>query len=321
MFFLDNVKPVSPGVLGFLTEVHIKPILDYVEKPAPASVDTVSKLRKGFQYIYDKIIFQNNPPERENELNKYFNYKQDLVYRLVEISNLPSFEKIGKYLKPFNVFISKNSLSSCWSLAAFSSQPIYCSLALITDDVFSNKIVFAKLFVLEEFFSDFDVKVNNCVFVNDSILNYFNCDLGTRVVLKYINKAPYVQEINIHTKKNFLVNVMEEFKKYVSEHSDDILVLNPDFPLTIGSNIVFSLKFSPVETKFVVVDNDNIRILQYQVTEENVDLPKKETIKYKRIFAETFLTDISNYLDIVESVLQNIVGDCDKFENILITGK
>lgn len=224
-------------------------------------------------------------------------------------------------MKPFNVFVSKKSLSSCWSPDSFSSQPIYCSLALVTDDVFSNKIIYAKLFVIEDFFSEFDIKMNDCLFVDNNIFNYFNCDLGTRVVLKFINKAPYVQEINICTKKNFLVNVVDEFKRYVSLHSDEILVLNPYFPLTIGSNIVCSLKFSPVEAKFVVVDNDNIRDFKYHVTEETVDLPKKETTKEKKVTSEILLTEISNYLDIVESVLQNLRGDCGKFENILITGK
>lgn len=258
-------------------------------------------------------------PKVENELNKYLNYKHDLVYRLIRIRDVPSYKNVGHYLQPFNVFTTKKHLSTIWRQENFKSHPIYCSLSLITDDVFSNKIIYTRLFVLEDFLDEVVPDINNFLFVDDIIFDYLNCDLGTRVVLKLFEKTPYVKEINIHTKRN-VVNVEEEFKKYLSEHSDAVLILNCDFPLKIGKNIVFDLTFVPIESKFVIVDNDSIRNFKYHIVEKDVALPVNEA-KEDKFNVDTFLGDISNYADIIKSIVINFGNGCDRFGNVLIIGK
>lgn len=315
------MKPVSPGILGFLTEVHIKPIFEYVERPSILT-DNIEKIGKGFQYIYEKFSFFNKQPKIENELDKFLNYKQDLVYRLVGIQNLPNYEKIGKHLKLFNIFISKTNLTCHWiTLDQSNSRPLYCSLSLLTDDVFSSKTIYTRLFIIEDFLNDINLQFGNNLFVDDIIFKHFNCDLGTRVVLKFISKVPYVDEISIHTKKNYLMNVEEEFKKYLSQHSDEILILNPDIPFSIGNSIICNLKFLPVESKFAAVDNDFVRNCKYCVIGGEEFVAMRTTVKEEQKGVGRYLGDISNYLDITEAVLQTFRRDCDKFEDVLIIGK
>lgn len=310
---------MSPGILGFLTEVHIKPASNYVEKPKSAVNVNFEKIKKGFQNIYSKInIFQNSLPKVENELNKYLNYKHDLVYRLVRNTKVPFYNNIGNYLKPFNIFTTRTNLPTIWSQNNFKSHPLYCSISLITDDVFSNKTIYTRLLVLEDFLDEVDPELNNSLFVDDIIFDYLNCDQGARVMLKFFEKVSFVQEINIHTKRT-QINVEDEFKKYLSEHSDQILVLNSDFPLKIRQNIVCSLKFVPIESKFVIVDNNSIRNFKYHIVEDDIVLPLNET--EEKVSVDQLLGDILNYSDIIKSTVRNFGPGCDRFENVLIIGK
>lgn len=311
---LDNVKPVSPGILGFLTEVRINSSLEYVETPSILR-NKITNIATGF---CEKINIFQNMLDVKNDLDKFLNCRHDLVCRLVRIRNLPFFEKIGNHRKPFNIFVSKRNLSSICMQDDCTDQSIYCSLSLITDDIFSTRTIYAQLFILEDFFDKLDMCSEKNIYVDDTVFNYFECDMGTRVLLKLINKPPHIKEINIHAKKNFLVDIEEEFKKFLSHHSKDILVLNSDIPISIGNNIICSLKFFPTELKFAVIDS-TVNLCKYTVVEEELLLPLKELEEEKSVV--TFLEEISNYHEIIDGVAQIYGDDCEHFENVLIVGK
>lgn len=321
VFVLDEVKPVSPGVLGFLTEVHIKPTLEYVETPNTLN-NRHQKNGKGFEFIFEKInFFKKQLSNVVNKIDKYSNYKQDLVYRLVRVKNLPLNNQIHKSVKLFSVFIPKQNLMPQWNQSCAKLEPIYASVSGIIGDELSCKVIYVRLFVIEDLDEEFDVKSKNCLFVDDILFDYFNCDSGTRVLLKFIDEVPLVKEINIHTKKNYLVNVEEEFKNFLSQHSEDILVLNHDIPLQIGNNLICFLKFLPLGENFAVVDNNFVRSCKYHIVEEEVVLPLNEIPKESKRENETYLGDISNYTNIVDRIVQTFISPCDVYENVLIIGK
>lgn len=316
------MKPISPGVLGFLTEVHIQPNLEYIEKPETFQGNKMEKI-KGFQFIYEKInIFPNRVIHKENDLlDTFLDYKHDLVYRIVPISSIPSYIKMEKYFKPYNVFISKKNLSSQCFNEDSRILAVYCSLSRITEDVFSNNIVYNRLLALEDFFSEIGAEYINCVFVSDNVFSHFNCYLGEKVILKFINEVPCVNGISIHTKKKYLIDAKEEFENYLSSHNGTKLVLNSDFPLVLGHRIICNLKFTPPDSKFAVIDKESLRNLKINVIEEEVVLPEKTESKMNELKSNAIWEKNCYLRDIIEIVLQNLQSDFKQFENVLIIGK
>lgn len=284
-------------------------------------MSNMKKMTHSFQSIFGKLnIFQEKTPKSENIANKFLNYKHDLVYRMVTITSLPCYSKIDEYTKPFSAFISKKNLFHYYFNEDSKSSVIYATLSLVTADTFSNKTAYVRLFTLEDFSSEVGPEYEDCVFVNDIIFDYFNCNLGMKVIIKLINEVPCVKEIDIHTKKNNKINVTEQLKQYLGQHSKQKFVLSSDFPMAIGSNIICSFKFSPPELKFVVIDNESLDNLKYNVIEEEIVLPEKMSLT-DELNPSQYLETISNYVDIINSVSQHFQHDCKQFENILIIGK
>lgn len=321
LLFLEDVSPISPGILGFLTEVHIKEQSERkVSNPTIIKNDNndqkwsfdIEKL-KSLSTLFNKKI------KCDDNFKKFSNLKQDLVYRVVPLRVLPNYNSLGNQRKLFNVFILKKNLPTEWIKGNSLTSIILCSITLLTDDIFYDKNLYIRIIAFEDLVENAGSISSNNLYVSDDICNYFQCGLGSRVLLKYIEQVPPVRKIDIYTKRNYVVNIEEHFKKFLADNSDDVLVLNSDVVFDIGNNIMCSVKLSPVESKFVVVDDDLVRNCQYSVCYENITAePKITEIQTNGI---QFLENIANYSIIIKEILHNFNPEADIFENILLIGK
>ncbi|XP_074027169.1 peroxisomal biogenesis factor 1 isoform X2 [Leptinotarsa decemlineata] len=316
--YVEEVKPVSPGVIDFLTEVHIKPT-GHIEKNK--SLD-IPKSEKPNNFLLEERLtkFYNSFFKKEgNEvanLQRYFNKKYDLICRLVPLTEIPFGEQISKYLQPFNIFISKKCI---WLKESTLSTPTICSLTLLKNDVFANEMVFARLIAFEDILDKFEFNLGQNLFVGPEVSQIFDCELGARVILKYIENVPFVSEIIVNSRKNYLVNVEETIKEYLAKNSDAPTVLNANVVIDIGNNISCSLRFSPNEQKFCLVNDDLVRNCKYVIHYEMEVVDSKKKCEEKSF--DTFLDNISNMKLIVEDVLRIYENTEDCYENVLITGK
>lgn len=270
-----------------------------------SSVFNISKLKS--------LAFYSQHETKLN-LQKFTSIKHNLVCRLAPVKELPFSDELNENCKCFNVFISKETLPESWF---DDGSIIFCSLKLLTVDMLPEKIIYVKLCVLEDMLSRSCSYLVDNIFVSNIVYEQFDCQLGCRVILNYIKDKPLVNEIGICIKKNYLLNVEEKFKLYLTKNCDDITVLNPDILLNIGDYIKCSLKFSPAKAKFCVVDKDFIKNCKFFIN-EGAALPKEILKNVPN--SNTFLENISNYQNIINKVLSvyTIVGN--SWENILITG-
>ncbi|KAJ8952106.1 hypothetical protein NQ314_007599 [Rhamnusium bicolor] len=256
--YLENVKPVSPGIIDFLTEVVIKPHTDIKEEKAlisKAKTEAYGNSIFDMEKIKSLPNFFSDLTESKNSMQKYFSDKEHVIFRLVPLMELPF---------------------------------------------------------------GFDLNLGENLFINNVIFKKFDCQLGGRVVLTHIDETPFVNEINIYTKKNYLLNVEEKFKAYLVKNSEDVLVMNPDVVIDIGDNIKCSLKFSPVEAKFCIVDDNLVRNCKYVIHEEVI--VSKENCR-KISISDKFAENVSNYASIINQVTSSFSVREDVWENSIITGK
>ncbi|CAG9768233.1 unnamed protein product [Ceutorhynchus assimilis] len=297
---VENVKPIAPGILDFLTEVIIKPPNNV------APIKNISDKKKN--HVPDNTllkIFENNsqlekPLESTDEdLNFY--------YRLFPMSELPLNIQQGKIWQPFEAFISKNP--------QISTSEFY-NMKLLNSPI-SDKQLFIKLNFLEDVFGISD-HIN--IFVNDPLINFMQSDYGARVVLKKITKMPYVKEIEVHSRKSYLINIVEKLKIYLAQNSKPPLILNSDFPIEINSNLYCSLKFMPNSIDCCVVDEEFLRNCSYSLHDEFVkpldSLVKKDYSKMR------FCEDISSAKDICDSIFSvYFKHKVFRAENVILCGK
>ncbi|KAG5891031.1 hypothetical protein JTB14_035222 [Gonioctena quinquepunctata] len=320
---IDEVKPLTPGVIDFLTEVHIdssstknrNESLTHIPKSNEVNQEIIFN-QKAMKFYNE---FFNNEIILKNNLQKYFNTKQDLVYRLVPMEGVSLVECLLKYSKPFTIFTSKKSIANHWLEESTLEVPVICSLNLMNNDIFTDKTIYARLIAFEDILDDNELNWSHELFVDQQVFETFECELGSRVILKYIENIPLISEITINTRKNYLVNVEEKFKEYLARNSDDFTVLNADVTFNIDDNIPCCLKFSQNDAKFCIVDNSLVRNCTY-IVQNDSKVERKEQ-KVKQECFEFFFDNVSNFKSILGDVKQNFACADGNFENILVAGK
>ncbi|KAJ8946678.1 hypothetical protein NQ318_019993 [Aromia moschata] len=309
--YVESIKPVSPGVV--ITHHSFKE----TERELVANVEKHESV-----FNMEKLKSLTNSfschAEANTSLKNYLSFKKDLIYRLVPVESLPFFVKLKKHHKLFNVFACRKSFPNYCSKNNTLTTPVICSLTLLTNDLFSEKNVFVRLYVFEDVIDGFDINLEDNLFVDNLILDVFECKLGSRVFMKHVQDIISINEINIHTRKNYLFNVEEKFKSYLADNSEDSFLLNSGIVINIGENIKCSLTFSPAEAKFCVVDINVLRNCKYFVHEEIVT-PKEHIIK--PFNCDKFVRTVSNYQDIINAVVANFSVNENHWENVLICGK
>lgn len=313
-FFLENVEPKSPGVMDFLTEVVIKPKME-INNKTNSLANTVTEKNESTVFNAEKLksFMPYSQHEIEENLQKFTKLKQNVLCRLIPASKLSFVDEIKKHCKYFNVFVSKDTLPKSW---LNDDSIIFCSLKLLTFDL-SEKVIYVKLCVLEDILGKPCSNLVGNIFASNIVFEQFDCQLGCRVILNYIKDKPVVNEINICTKKNYLLNVEEKFKSYLIKNCDDIIVLNPDILLNIGDYIKCSVKFLPAEAKFCIADKDFVKNCKFLVNEGAI-LPKENAKSL--VNCNTFLENISNYQNIFNKVLSVYSLAENNWENMLIIG-
>ncbi|CAH1183321.1 unnamed protein product [Phaedon cochleariae] len=321
---VDSIQPVSPGAIDFLTEVHIDQFIDNIPKtPLDTTINSNNDNQKKPPFSL-KVLESFNKYFKEDcdydhNSQKYFECKTYLVCRLVALKDLPLPTETINHLKPFNIFVPEKTISEYQLNVSTTEKKSVYSLTLLTNDVFSNKTIFVQLIPLETILKNHKFNLSQTLLVDDQVFHIFGTGLGCRVIVKQIENHPIVTEIFIHTKKNYLTDIIEEFKKYLAQGSDEIFILNGDVPVRIGNNIVCSLKFSPVEAKYCLVDDHLVRNCKYVVENENVVIEQKTNVKEDH--CEIF-ENISNYQRIIDEILQTFtINDNGSLENVLIIGK
>ncbi|XP_018567374.1 peroxisome biogenesis factor 1 [Anoplophora glabripennis] len=314
---VENVEPQSPGIIDFLTEVVIEPkSKDNYESNLLGNANVERNDNSVFDIDKLKLLMSYySQHESQNNLQKFSNLKHNLVCRLVPINKLPFSDKIKSYCQYFNVFVSQESLPKSW---LNNGSIIICSMKILTLDLLSEKVIYVRLFILEDLLGKSCSNLVGNIFVNDIIFEQFNCHLGCRVVLNYIEEIPVVNEISIYTKKIYLLVIEEKFKSYLIENCDGIMVLNPDILLNIGDYVKCNLKFSPAEAKFFVANKDSVKSCKFVVNEGTV-LPRENVKNLSN--CTTFLENISNYQYVVDKIITAYSSQEHNWENVLITGR
>ncbi|XP_028136564.1 uncharacterized protein LOC114331258 [Diabrotica virgifera virgifera] len=299
---VGNVNPVSPGAIDFLTEVHIE---EYFHKPLEDNTVTA-----GSNQIADKSdlkLFSNfiKASNSTNPFEKYITLPSELLFRVVPLNKVPFSDNSLLSDLPFTIYLFKDETSE-----DISPCKIF-RLSLLTNDVFA-KDIYARLMFIE----NFDLNKDHELYVDEDIVSFFDCPLGARMSLKPVDKYPFVSEIQINANKNYTVDVIETFKRFLAKGTDqdNVFVLNSDIPIDIGDNIVCNLKFFPDEPKFCVIDDHLVRSCKYFLNIENVIKEKKKS-KDQSVH---ILKDISNFKPLIDDT----VNDISRLtENVLITGK
>ncbi|KAJ8980625.1 hypothetical protein NQ317_011701 [Molorchus minor] len=315
--YLDDVKPVSPGMIDFLTEVVIQPKSENRDNQKSVAYNSIFNMEK-FKSL---TSFFNNEDMifKETEKVSLLKFKDPLICRLAPLKELPFLEHFKKHLKPFNVFMSQRCVPMGWVKHNTLTTPTICSMSLLTTDIFSEKLIYVRLYVFEDFPVDFDLNFGQNLFVDHVIFKAFECDLGVRIIMKDIEKIPLVNEISIHTRKPYSTNIQEKFKIYLADNADDIFILNSDILMDIGENIKCSLKFSSGESKFCVVDDMLLRNCKYVVNADLTSSNKSAVTKVSN--CDKYVDNVSNFKNIINSIESNFSFGENHWENFLITGK
>ncbi|XP_022913613.2 peroxisomal ATPase PEX1 isoform X1 [Onthophagus taurus] len=329
---VDGVKPVSPGRLDQLTEVVIKPPVVHTN---PKKVD--AKENGGGIWSINgflKYFAPNKPVQEESILDIYKAIGVPFVFRLhplADVLRCPSPNLANNTSKNvFNVYASKNVLPRCVEKRedlVFSFRPILPPRDFkYTDDNDAVNDILVRLCLLDdtknvigdgnEYFKP--------LFVDEGIFKHYDVEVGSKVLLRHIDKVEEVNKIEICTSKGFVKEIKEKFKFYIGENcKDGKLILNSNFVINISDEHQVLLKFTPNDLKSCFVDSDFIRNGQLTVGELQLpDFSPKVIDKIEK-FDEICL-DFSNFKEILDGCYTcwNIgCKDINNLENILITGK
>lgn len=252
-------------------------------------------------------------------LDKYFDEKDDLLFRMIPTKQEKLFVHLQKYLHPFNVFVSRKKLEQNWLKTNSKQTPIICQLELLTNGMFPPKPLHVRLCILEDYIQEFNANVyEDNMYVSDVIMEHFSCKPGARGFLNYEPTTPTVNEIHICSKKNYLIDIKERFKQFLAVKTEgQPLLLNPEVVMNIDDGIKCLLKFTPIESKFCLVDEKLIRDCKYTLLQDlHVTEPDEE-----KTMPENNL-NACNFGHIVDNVSR--LFDCtrlNKFENVLLTGR
>ncbi|XP_056646462.1 peroxisomal ATPase PEX1 [Diorhabda sublineata] len=301
---VDSIHPVSPGVVDFLTELHIEQPVRKIENTESLSTQTKACLNSLDWKLFSGFI-ETNP--ENTVLSKYLTKPSEFICRVIPLSKLPLSDIFSTSIQPFTAFLSKKTIPE----DQLSSN--ICQISLVTEDTI-NKKVFVKLIFLEDI-QEIQLKLFNELFVGQEIFDIYECQLGVRVVLEPIEKPPPVNEIHITASKNYTVDILEVFKKYLADGSDETFVLNSEIPIDIGDNIICSPKFYPEDSEFCVVDNNLVRNCKYVL---NIDNIHKITQKENPI-SMPILEDIANVKKILNDSIKAITDIST--DNVLLTGR
>lgn len=205
---------------------------------------------------------------------------------------------------------------------SFNTQnnPFY-SVTLLNSPYSKNNL-FIRICALEDFFaiSDpiFRENSSNDIFVDDTIISFMQNDFGARVVLRKITTVPSVKEIEVHSKKSYLVNVVEKLKIYLADHCKPPLIYNANFPLKIDEHLYCSLKFLPNSDKFCVIGEGFLRNCSYSLCDEPVK-PLENNVKKCEAKKFCMITTAKDACDNILSVLFKM--STYHSENIILCGK
>lgn len=305
-YFLADVFPVSPGIIDNFTEVTIKPPSKHKQEDTK-----MSKNNSVVSEIHSEIeIFK-----------KYHNQTPDLVLRLAPVNNF--IKDIGQIYHPFNVFVFKAALQNNNNKNALDHPNIYLVTLLNQNDDAEKKPLFVRLYNLEEVI---ETKLNSIfpqsVFVSQEIINYFNCSLGSRLLLKpYVDTLHEISEIEIFTKNNYMFDVEQEFKQYLAQNAKcNEFILNSNIIFQIRDNLNCFLRFQPAQAKVCVVDKNFVRNCKLSVITE--DLPNNNNNNMDELIPKSTIY-VSNFEEIISNCVFLFTNKTTSFQsipNVLITG-
>ncbi|XP_030757477.1 peroxisome biogenesis factor 1 isoform X2 [Sitophilus oryzae] len=245
----------------------------------------------------------------------------DLVYRLVPLSELPILESKLTICQPFKVYVLKNG--PLQELFHSDTNRRFYTMYLLQNS-YNSKEISIELCFLDDLVNDESLNLlNNCfsnVYVDISIINFFHCELGTRIILKQLKNPFEVSEIEVHHGKNIeSKDVLQELKLFLALSDSEPQVLNANFPINIGKNICCCLKFPPNFNSSCVLDGNNLRNCSYSFCFEDIK-PLENVLK------DTEEQNFFQSLACVEIVFKNILAciwknDSFQSENVLICGK
>lgn len=293
---LGDIKPVSPGRLDNLTEVVIKP---------PGE--------KASSVLNDKKTNEFNNKTKLNFLTQ--TDVENLILRVAPFKELTSH--IQDLACSFNVFVLRKNIKD-----TIQTPKLFLMKLISNDDV--EKSVYVRLYVFEDVLNGFkaDKISSENIFVSDVIFNHFRCELGARVVLEpYKNEFPQVNEIEIYTKRDYSIDVIQNFQKYLADNcKKHEFVLNSNVVLENVNNLKCFLRFQPCQAKFCVVTQDFVRDCKLIFVNETI--PKEENF-IENVSEDEYCTDLTNYKEIIDNSIFLFTYNTRSFtkmENILITG-
>ncbi|XP_066262040.1 peroxisomal ATPase PEX1 isoform X2 [Euwallacea similis] len=315
---VETIKPISPGMLDFLSEVIIKRSNQCSQdnKMVEANTALANKSLQQQTWILDK--FFTKKPSIKNLSDPYKNFSKPGIfyYRLVHLQELPSFKNTNLY--PFNVFVCKN-----YCVENDEDHNFYSMQSLNRHE--EGKTIYVKVKLLENCPEAKDqtfFKSNkNNMFVNEEILNILQCDIGTHVVLQRVLSRPPVEKIMVNSGQTDTTNIVDELKKYFAKYCSEKLVLNSRFPITLNEHLKCSLdfRFRLSTSPFCIIDQDFLRNCSYSVCEGYTFSFKSFVIKHEE--AENICEDIHISRDAWSYVLSVLLRDEMVLkENIIITG-
>ncbi|XP_060516816.1 peroxisomal ATPase PEX1 [Cylas formicarius] len=308
---VGNVRPVSPGIIDFLTEVEIKSPNEKRDIIGDFSSQVESNYLKNL--TKPTLSFQNNSNAEINTFRKFFISKSELVYRILPLNECPGLKKIIDRYPPFCGFVSRKG---CYGEYFHANTTHFYKMRVLAKQ--NDKNVYIRLYFLEDIL---DVDINNeNIFVPDIILDVLEVSFCSRVSLKMIDTKPFIKEIEMHCKKNYLLNVVEKLKLFLADNCKESLLLNSNIPINIGSDIHCFLKFLPDPVDFCVVDEEFLRNCSFSLHSEEVKPLEKFDIKLKQ--SDSFYWNVSPFSNILSKVLQ-ILTSCNVFfpENCIIIGR
>ncbi|RZC38937.1 peroxisome biogenesis protein 1, partial [Asbolus verrucosus] len=286
---------VTPMItIDHLTEVVIKPPGEEFKQIINNKNEKETAM-KDIKENYDKDIAT---------FDLFADYKDrvnNLILRLVPFKELD--KKIGELCHPFSVFVSKNSFLK--KLPDTVTNPQIYSAKLLSADNSEDKVVYVRLFVFEDFLNDFKLNAicSENVFVSEVLMDFYDCDIGARVLLEPCKDIPPEQYLADNCKS----------QKFI---------LNPNIVLNVGNNLRCFLRFEPCQAKFCIVNPDFVRSCTLLVVNES--LPPKEVLEKNEFSLSKYTTEVANYQEIVDKSLFLFVYNTkvySKMYNVLITGK
>nr|CAI5837445.1 unnamed protein product [Callosobruchus analis] len=204
---------------------------------------------------------------------------------MVHFSKLPFSQKIQAHCHVFNVFLSKSYAPKEWFQNSLL-RPLVCQLKLLSNESVTQKTLYVKLLFLEDICPELNAEVGNICF----------------------------NKVDIYTKKKNLTTVVEKFKEYLANHSDNIILINKDVPFEIEKDIIISLKFDPPDSAFCLVDNNFVRQCKYKASEDFIQIePEKDDASY-------VIENVGNTGSVLQSALDIFSGK-DTFGNVLLIGQ